>query len=276
MSKTTVVEQLTQDKLIKPPKFVAPYVHYETEVGSVAYGVSQKSSDIDIYGFCIPPKAMVFPHLEGHIPGFGRQKQRFEQYQQHGIKDEKNDVIWDLTIYSIVRFFMLCMENNPNMIESIFTPERCVQTCTPVAQLVRDKRQLFLHKGAWHKFKGFAYSQIHKMKNKNPEGKRVKLIETYGYDVKFAYHAVRLMDEAEQILSTHDLDLEHSRDKLIAIRNGEWTQQEVEDYFAQKEHDLEALYLQSTLRHSPDEQEVRTLLLECMEEAWGNLDGCFG
>lgn len=273
---TSVITQLSERGLVKPPKFVTPHVHYESEVGSVAYGVSQQSSDIDIYGFCVPPKAMVFPHLAGDIPGFGRQKQRFDQYQKHGIQDTERACVWDLTIYSIVRFFMLCMENNPNMIESIYTPERCVRTCSPVAKMVRDRRQIFLHKGAWHKFKGFAYSQIHKMKNKNPEGKRVQLIETYGFDVKFAYHAVRLMDEAEQILSTGDLDLEQGRDRLIAIRKGEWTQQQVEDYFDNKEKELQELYERSTLQHSPDEAKIRELLLECMEEAWGDLDGIFG
>lgn len=273
----STVETLTHRGLIRPPKFVLPNVHYETEVGSVAYGVSQKSSDLDIYGFCIPPKEMVFPHLVGEIPGFGRQKQRFEQYQQHGIEDPDDpDLIWDVTIYAIVRFFMLCMENNPNMIEAIFTPERCVLTCSDVGKLVRDRRQIFLHKGSWHKFKGFAYSQVHKMKTKNPEGKRVQLIEKFGFDVKFAYHAVRLMDEAEQILTTHDLDLEESAERLIAIRRGEWTQEEVMAYFERKEEELQALYETSTLPHSPDEGAIKQLLLDCFEEAWGNLEGCFG
>ena len=29
-----------------------------------------------------------------------------------------------------------------------------------VGNLVREKRKLFLHKGAWPKFKGYAYSQL--------------------------------------------------------------------------------------------------------------------
>ena len=58
------------------------------------------------------------------------------------------------------------MENNPNMIDSLFTPINCVLYSSKIADLVRDNRQLFLHKGAWFKFKNYSFSQLHKMKNK--------------------------------------------------------------------------------------------------------------
>ena len=64
----------------------------------------------------------------------------------------------DLTIYSIVKFFQLAMENNPNIVDSLFTPATCVLHCTAVGTLVRERRRLFLHKGCWPKFKGYAYA----------------------------------------------------------------------------------------------------------------------
>lgn len=272
MSKT---QELTELGLVEPPKFLPAHVHYETQVGSVAYGVSQDSSDMDVYGFCIPPVEMIFPHLAGEIMGFGRQVQRFEQFQKHGVPADHEQRVYDLTIYSIVKYFSLCMENNPNMLESLFTPERCVLTCSPIAARIREHRHLFLHKGAWHKFKGFAYSQIHKMKIKQPDGgKRFELVERFGFDVKFAYHAVRLMDEARQILTQGELTLDGNIDKLIGIRRGEWTQEEVERYFEAQEKELELLYEQSTLPYSPREDEIKTLLLESLEEAYGSLEGC--
>ena len=81
----------------------------------------------------------------------------------------------------------------------------------------------FLHKGAWHKFKGYAYSQLNKIQTKSPTGKRAELVEAHGYDVKFAYHVVRLLLEVEQILVAGDIDLECDREQLKAIRRGEWT-----------------------------------------------------
>ena len=62
------------------------------------------------------------------------------------------------------------MENNPNVIDSLFTPVNCVLHSTRVGNLVRENRRLFLHKGAWPKFKGYAYSQLHKMTDQNAAG----------------------------------------------------------------------------------------------------------
>ena len=39
---------------------------------------------------------------------------------------------------------------------------------------------------------------MHKMRTKEPEGKRRAIIEEFGFDVKFAYHVVRLLNEVEQ------------------------------------------------------------------------------
>ena len=74
--------------------------------------------------------------------------------------------------------------------------------------MVRDNRRLFLSKEAWKKFRGYAQAQLKKMNDKQPEGKRKEIVDRYGFDVKFAYHIIRLMDEAEQILLDGDLDLE--------------------------------------------------------------------
>lgn len=253
---------------INPDPFVLD-AQYETMMGSVAYGVSEDTSDIDIYGFCIPPKKMVFPHLSEEIEGFGRHKQRFEQWQQHHVLlDNKN---YDLSIYSIVKYFSLCMENNPNMIDSLFTPDFCVLHSTKIAQMVRDNRKIFLHKGAWFKFKGYSYSQMHKMDIKNPEGKRKEIVDRYGYDLKFAYHVVRLLNEVEMILVEGDLDLLRNREQLKSIRRGEWKLQDIKDYFTNKEKELETLYTNSTLQYSPDEEKIKQLLLDCLEEYYGSI-----
>lgn len=271
----STVRKLKESGLISPPSFVPHNIHYETIMGSVAYGVSADTSDMDVYGFCVPPKDMIFPHLAGEILGFGRQINRFEQYQQHHILDKSALAgagrTYDITIYSIVKYFQLCMENNPNMIDSLFTPANCVLHITKLGNMVRENRRLFLHKGAWHKFKGYAYSQLHKMTTKDPIGQRKKIIETYGYDVKFAYHVVRLLNEVEQILIEGDIDLQRNREQLKSIRRGEWKESDIREYFAAKEKDLEKLYLESTLPYSPDEAKIKKLLLECLEEHYGNL-----
>jgi predicted nucleotidyltransferase len=235
---------------------------------------------MDVYGFCIPPKNVVFPHLDGEIEGFGRQKKKFEQFQQHHIDcpDELGGKgrQYDISIYNIVKYFSLCMENNPNMVDSLFVPTECVLHITQVGNMVRERRKLFLHKGSWHKFKGYAYSQLHKMDSKDPTGKRVEIREKYGFDVKFAYHVVRLLDEVEQILTFGDIDLRRSREHLKAIRRGEVPPQEIRQWFSDKEKQLEELYNRETcpVPYSPDENAIKKLLLECLEHHYGNLSNC--
>jgi hypothetical protein len=44
---------------------------------------------------------------------------------------------------------------------------------------------------------------------------------------KFAYHTVRLLNEAERLLLQGDLDLQRNREQLESIRRGEWTEARV-------------------------------------------------
>jgi len=274
---TSRVQQLTKRGLISPPKYVPGSVQYEVIMGSEAYGVSSGDSDRDVYGFCVPPKSVVFPHTAGEILGFGRQKKRFEQYQQHHVKDPEGlggkGVEYDFAIYNIVKYFQLVMENNPNMIDSLFVPQRCVLYATKIGQMVREARRTFLHKGSWYKLKGYSYSQMKKMFNKNPEqgSKRYEDVQRHGYSTKFAYHVVRLMDQAEEILTEHNLTLDRNREQLKSIRRGEWSAEQIKQYFERKESELETVYSNSTLRHGPDEDAVKQLLLRCLEQYYGSL-----
>jgi len=267
-----LLQKLKKKQLIHPPEWLVTNTHYLVYTGSVAYGVSNDTSDLDMYGFCVPTKEIVFPHLAGEITGFGRKKERFEQWQEHHIVDKDARKEYDFQVFSIVKFFHLCMENNPNMIDTLFVPDNCIMHITALGSMVREKRKMFLHKGAWHRFKGYSYSQMHKMRIKEPEGKRKEMIEKYGYDVKFAYHVVRLLAEVEQILTEGDLDLQKNREQLKSIRRGEWTMHEIEEHFKSKEQQLEEVYNKSELPHSPDEHKIRNLLLDCLEHHFGSLD----
>jgi len=271
MSDSSVVMDLAGRGLVVVPPVANGCIHYEVLCGSVAYGLDGSSQDWDVVGFCVPAKEVVFPHLAGDIIGFGRQKQYFAQWQKHHVLRDDIQRSYDLTIYNIVKFFSLCMENNPNMVDALFVPERCVLFASEVGRLVRENRKLFLHKGSFHKFKGYAYSQLSKMRTKNPEGKRAVIVERYGYDTKYAYHLLRLLLEAEQILVEGDLDLERHREQLKAIRNGLWTMDRVEDFFREKEAALERVYHESqAVPYKPDEAKIKELLLQCLAIAYGS------
>lgn len=236
------LKKIKKKNLINPPSFVINQLQYECIVGSNSYGVTSDNSDLDICGFCIPPKYYIFD--SNFINGFDSQKNNFNQYQQHHVKDIDSKIEYDFTIYNITKYFRLCIDGNPNIVDSLFVPLRCITYCTELGNYIRENRKLFLSKKMWFKFKGYAYSQLHKMKIKNPDpsSKRYAGIQKYGFDVKFAYHVVRLLNEVEQILIEHDLDLERNREQLKSIRRGEWTQEQIIEYFSEKEKTLEEVY----------------------------------
>ena len=272
-AKVSVVKRLSEKGLIDPPPFVSGGTMYETMMGSVAYGVSSDASDCDVYGFCMPPKDFVFPHLAGYVPGFSTQVPSFDQFQKHHIKEKDTRKEWDLQIYSIIKYFRLCMDNNPNMIDSLFTPDNMVLTRTKIANMVRDKRKIFLHKGSWHRFRGYAHSQLAKLKVKDPkpDSRRYEMVQQFGFDVKFAYHVVRLIDEVEQILEYGDIDLQRDRERLKSIRKGEWSLEDLQNWFKEKEKSMISLYENSKIPSYPPEEEIKQLLLECLEERYGDL-----
>ena len=274
----SVTQHLVTQGLINPPRFISANMIYETMMGSIAYGVSTDHSDRDVYGVCIPPKNDIFPHLDGKIPGFGSPHEPFQNFQQSHIRDgHPNDsqaVEYDISIYGIVRYFALCMEGNPNMLDSLFTAQDCVLHVTAVGTLMRENRRHFLHKGCWPKFKGYAYATLHKLRSKNPIGKRRELVEEFGFDVKYAYHIVRLLNECEQILTNADIDLRMNREQLKAIRRGEMSEQEVLEWASEKERFLEKLFHESTLPNRPDQNLLRNLLMQCLEEHYGSLGNC--
>lgn len=270
-----------RDKNLLPdaPKWLDDNIIYLTITGSQAYGTADTSnslgvSDVDIYGICIPKKIDLFPHLKGYIYNFGKKPNYFEQYQKHHIKDESSNKEYDFSIYNIVKFFNLLMENNPTCIDALFTPHECVLHISSVGNYLRDNRKKFLHKGCWAKFKGYSYSMVHKMNSKEPvEGsKRAALRELHGFDTKYAMHLVRLLGEAEQILVEGDLDIRRNNEHLKAIRRGEVSREQILSWASEKEKQLEEAYNKSTLPFGPNEEEIKKLLMECLEMHYGSLD----
>lgn len=269
-----VIENLETRGLISPPKWLHHAVQYLIVGGSTAYGCNKTNSDWDVIGWCIPPKEDIFPHLKGEIIGFGLQKQRFEQYLQHGVIDKDKSRNYDINCFSVIKYFNLVLENNPNILETLFVAQDCVLVCTEVAQLVRENRKMFLHKGAWPKHRGYSFSQMHKMSSQNRTGKRKENYDLYQIDTKFAAHTVRLLLQVEQILSEGDMDLRRNSDHLKAIRNGEVSEEEIRKWFSIKEIELEKLYHESKLPWGPDEPKIKELLLKCLETHYGSLDKC--
>lgn len=279
-----IIEKLEKAGVIHPPSFVATNTIYLCIMGSEAYGVATDLSDKDIYGIVIPPKNYIFPQLDGYIHGFdnlpGHCDIKKQQWCNHHVRPyELNNKLhqykgkeFDFTVYQIHKFFKLVAEGNPSLIDALFVPRECLIYCNQIGEKIRENRHMFLSKGAWPKYKGYAYGQLDKLKKFDSNGKRAAVIEKYGYDIKNAYHVVRLLNEIEQILVDGDLDLRQNREQLKSIRRGEWSYQQIVNYFETKERELERVKSESKLQEHSDKNAIRALMIECLEIHYGNLE----
>lgn len=112
--------------------------------GSRAYGTSRPTSDYDYKGVAVPPKA----YRDGFLKNF----------EQAEIKEP------DTVIYDVRKFFRLATENNPNIIEVMWVEPEDRLICTVAGLKLIAARELFLSQKVLHTFRGYAVSQLHRIK----------------------------------------------------------------------------------------------------------------
>lgn len=112
--------------------------------GSHAYGTSLPTSDLDIRGIAAAP-------LE-YRDGF------FQRFEQAEWKEP------DTVVYELRKFFALAADCNPNVLEHLWTADEDVLTITPAGERLRAARALFLSQKALHTFRGYAISQLKRIR----------------------------------------------------------------------------------------------------------------
>jgi uncharacterized protein len=127
-------------------KTAEDYMLFKTIAGSKAYGLDLPTSDTDIRGIFMQPNEYRLGN--GYV----------EQ-----VSDDKNDIVY----YELNRFINLLAGNNPNIIETLFTPEDKILYFNPKIQPLYDNRMNFLTKKIQFTFGGYAISQIKKSRGLN-------------------------------------------------------------------------------------------------------------
>ena len=113
--------------------------------GSHAYATNTPESDEDFGGVCMPSKKAIY----GIEP--------FEQDDKW--VDEKGKKV-DKVIYNVVKTIDLMAQNNPNMLDFLYAPERVIKLTTPTWQRIVDIRDSFLCSKAKWSFQGYALAQL--------------------------------------------------------------------------------------------------------------------
>ncbi len=268
----SVTHRLLHSGIITPPPWLASNLHLEVIMGSRAYGChSEDSSDFDLRGVFTGPKAQYFPATQGLVHGFDSIP-TCEHWCESHVKDPDGKREWDFDIHCIAKFLRLASENNPNQMDLLFVRESNITQISAIGRMLLDAKFLFPSKLAWTRYRGYASAQFHKLKRETlPTGKRRELVEKWGYDIKFGYHILRLLNQARQLLVKGDQDLMEGREEYKAIRAGEWTFERLEKEYEARKIQVEQAFSVSNLQERPDMDKVRRLLLNCLEHQYGSL-----
>ena len=76
------------------------------------------------------------------------------------------------------------------------------------------------------------------------------------------------------IMREGDIVLDRYKEIYKSIRRGEWTKEQLREFFDRKKAELDKLYddKDSPIPHKPDEDKIKALLLECLEIHYGSLN----
>ena len=144
--------------------------------GSVAHGMYVPKSDPDsiddkdVMGIYIGP-------LE-HYLGFGRDDV-YEQWEGE----------WDCVFYELRKFIGLLLNCNPNVLSLLWLKPNGIIYESSLGQRLREHRDLFVTKKAYHSFSGYAHAQFKKM-------------------ISFNQEAQALMQQLEEQLASFGIDPE--------------------------------------------------------------------
>jgi len=263
----------TKGHPLNPPYVAEHETVYQVLTGSTAYGVSSDTSDMDIISISMP---VIEDIIQTPILGFDSTPTYFKTWQHHHIQDPDKRKEYDFSVYGLPFFFKLASECNPNIIDCLFVPDEYVLYHDKIGEMIRANRHLFLSKAAYPKFIGYSCSQYKKLKNGMKNGRKSESrqsdINEHGYDLKFAYHTARLLEEGIQILNEGDLDLQKSRKLLKSIRNGDWEFKDFDEYYNTTKSRISKAVENSDLPEKPRMGRIRNLLVECIEHRHGDMN----
>lgn len=184
-------------------------------VGSTSHGTAiDGQDDRDEMGvFIEPPEA---------VCGLTSCDHYIYRDKPEGIRSEAGDL--DLTMYSLRKFCKLAEQGNPSVVILLWLPTHLTKTKLG-ADLVR-MREAFISRDSGNRFLGYLVAQKMKMKGERANTtNRPELVAKYGYDTKFAMHALRLGFEGVEMLTHRRITLpvaEPNLTTLRAVRTGKY------------------------------------------------------
>lgn len=228
--------------------------------GSELHGAKvHGTDDLDIYGIYIEPPELVLgldslPHFVWSTAGDER-------------RNGPNDV--DVTLYSLKKWAALACKGNPTALHFLFAASAVT---SDVWLEVQAHREVVLARTCVKQFLGFADDQLKRMtgqKGRGKKGQRPEIEKQFGYDVKAAMHALRLLYECKELVLTANITFPRpERDLLIRVRTGKYPIEKVIEIADEMRGECAEAVKQSPLAETIDRSAVSNLLTDCYRRGW--------
>lgn len=225
-------------------------VIYRIKYGSHSYGTNTEDSDIDI-------REIYMPTLDEFV----------SMKELPTINVQNNET--DLVAYDIRKFFSLAIRSNPSVLEWLYAPKECILHIDRMvgSSLIRN-RDIFLSKEIYYRFQGYAISEWRKVIGDHPEvgAKRKEQIAKYGYNLKSAMNGIRLMQQAQELLTKKKLTLPRPNSQLLLdIKCGRLTYEDVDKLYHQEMINLEKAFKVSKLPEKADRERADRFLIDLVK-----------
>jgi predicted nucleotidyltransferase len=210
------------------------YVIYRCIVGSKAFGLDHAESDSDRRGIYLPPASW--------------------QWSLYGVPEQLDYKDTEECYWELQKFLTLALKANPNVLECLYTP--LVETVTPLAAELLEIREIFLSKLIYQTYNGYVMSQFKKLEQDIRNHQTIKW--------KHAMHLIRLLLSGITVLKHGfvPVKVERYRAELLAIRLGEVSWQEVNQWRLGLHSLFDQVFVETKLPERPNYAKANDFLIK--------------
>jgi predicted nucleotidyltransferase len=231
-------------------------------VGSTVHGLSNPGiDDRDEMGVCVEPPE--------YIAGLRPFEHWVFRTQPEGVPSGPGDL--DLTIYGLRKYCRIALKGSPTVLLLLFIEGEHLLERAPLGEELQALAPAFVSRRAGRAFLGYVDAQRRGLIGERHATRTRELSSEYGYDTKYAMHALRIAHQGQEMLSTGRITLpieSPERECLLQVRHGEIPLRGVLDRLHEQSARLEETILNSKLADEPDRDAVDRFLVDAYRRAW--------
>jgi len=196
-----------------------------------------------------------------------------QRTQPEGVRSGPGDT--DRTIHPLRRFLYLAVTGNPSILMSFWAP---VIETTAEGRELQSMGELFIGRHFIPRYRGYMQSQAERLlglaggrHGRRGGGQREELIESFGYDTKYAMHCARLGFQGLELLQSGHLNLPMQGEPaewLLKVRRGDVPFDEWWNRSLALEAELEALVDDASLPEGPDRSAIQAWSVKTHLQIW--------